>query len=304
MKTAPASPLTQCRCPVCDGSARSRFYKYGYAIHGCDRCGHWFVDPASLDQPGVQHLHQVYSDTYFQGGGAGYRDYLAEAALLRQHGRRYARRLGRYMAPGRVLDVGTAAGFVLQGLVDGGWQGQGVEPNPRMAEYGRRHLGLAITTGSLEDLSANRQFDLITMIQVVPHFFDLRRALTTASALTAPGGYWLIETWNRRSWTARALGPHWHEYSPPSVLHWFSPPDLTALVGQYGFVTVAQGRPQKWINAAHGKSLLDYKLRDLGWLGHGLRRLLPLVPDGLCLPYLADDVFWLLARKQAAPRSP
>ncbi|MFQ4138974.1 class I SAM-dependent methyltransferase [Nodosilinea sp. PGN35] len=298
MTTAAAPPLTQCRCPICDGRARSRFAKYGYAIQGCDRCGHRFVDPASLGQPGTQHLHQVYGDAYFQGGGAGYRDYVAEAGLLRQHGRRYARLLRRYTSPGRVLDVGAAAGFVLQGLIDGGWQGQGIEPNPTMAEYGRRHLGLPIATGALEDVNPDQQFDLITMVQVVPHFYDLRRALTSATALTAPGGYWLIETWNRRSWTARLLGSHWHEYSPPSVLHWFSPQDLTALVRQYGFVPVAQGRPQKWINAAHGKSLLDYKLRDLGGLGRGLRRLLPLIPDGLSLPYPGDDLFWLLVQRK------
>jgi hypothetical protein len=44
------------------------------------------------------------------------------------------------------------------------------------------------------------------------------------------GRAWIIETWNRDDWVARLLGRHWHEYSPPSVLHWFNPDGLRRLV--------------------------------------------------------------------------
>jgi len=76
---------------------------------------------------------RIYDDDYFQGGKAGYPDYLAEADLLRCHGRWYGRLLAKYMQPGRVLDIGAAAGFILQGFQDCGWKGNGVEPNQRMA---------------------------------------------------------------------------------------------------------------------------------------------------------------------------
>ena len=134
------------------------------------------------------------------------------------------------------------------------------------------------------------------MIQVVPHLYDLRRALQVAARHTRPGGYWLIETWNRESWTARLFGHNWHEYSPPSVLHWFSPGGLQRLTAQFGFREVARDRPAKRITASHAKSLLRYKLEGSA-LGNSMVGLLRLLPGSLSIPYLADDVFWALYEK-------
>ena len=68
---------------------------------------------------------RVYRDDYFNGGGAGYSDYASEAEMLRGRGRDYGFKLARHARPGRMLDVGAAAGFILQGFVDQGWSGIG-----------------------------------------------------------------------------------------------------------------------------------------------------------------------------------
>src|SRR6516162_1831424 len=85
---------------------------------------------ARLDEAQTSSL---YSDSYFSGGGAGYPDYVAERALLREHGRRYAGIVARYMPRGRLLDVGGAAGYVAEGFSDAGWDVTVLEPNRRMA---------------------------------------------------------------------------------------------------------------------------------------------------------------------------
>ena len=72
------------------------------------------------------------------------------------------------------------------------------------------------------------------MIQVVAHFHDLQSAFSAAAEHTRPGGHWLIETWNCRSLkAARFFGSEWHEYSPPSVLQWFTPTSLERLSSNY-----------------------------------------------------------------------
>ena len=280
-------------CPICHHASQVVFAAHGYGIRACGTCSHRFADI----EVAANHTEQIYSDQYFQGGGAGYPDYLGEARILRNHGRWYGKRLAAYLPPGKMLDVGAAAGFVLQGFTDCGWQGHGIEPNPKMAAYARETLGLTVQAGALEDLQPNETYDLVSMIQVIAHFTDLRRALQVACDLTKPSGYWLIETWNKDSFAARAFGQNWHEYSPPSVLHWFSPTTLKALAAQYGLREIARGRPSKWINGGHAKSLLQYKLQGVP-LGRQMGKLLNLLPEYLPLPYLADDLFWMLLQKK------
>jgi SAM-dependent methyltransferase len=285
----------QGHCPICTHGSHRKFQKYGHWIQACDRCGHQFIE----SMPTVGHAEKVYGDGYFYGGAAGYPNYLAEGRLIRDHGRRYGKILARYMQAGTMLDVGAAAGFVLGGFIDHHWQGDGIEPNVQMAAFGREQLGINVQPGTLETLETalpGKTYDLVSMIQVLPHFYDLHQALQSAAAVTKREGYWLIETWNRDSLSAKVFGTGWHEYSPPSVLHWFSPDDLKLLAQQYGFKMVAQGRPQKWIAGAHVKSLLSYKFESMPG-GRWLKGLLQLIPDRLRLPYPAEDLFWVLFQK-------
>lgn len=275
-------------CPLCKSPSRQVFQKHGYWIYDCERCQHRFVPIAATSQ----HVAQVYDDSYFNSTGAGYPDYLGESDMLIAHGRRYGKLLTRYMQPGTVLDIGAAAGFILKGLTESGWEGAGIEPNANMAHHARNVLGLDVTAGALEDFQTAQTYDLVTMIQVAAHFYDVPRALAKAAAMTKPGGYWLVETWNRDSFVARGLGQNWHEYSPPSVLHWWTPAVLRDTVREYGFETIAQGRPEKWLNGAHAKSLVQFKLEK-----SPLRVLLGMIPDKLPIPYPTFDLFWALYRK-------
>lgn len=286
------SAANQWECPICGAQSTRLFLRHGYWVRRCTRCAHRFAEIAAT----LEHVERVYDDEYFYGGGAGYVDYLSEADLLRVHGRQYGALLNRYTTPGRALDVGAAAGFVLEGLLQAGWHGIGIEPNPRMAAQAQARLGVAVHATPLETFTCTERFDVITMIQVVSHFVNLKQALANAAAMTRPGGYWLIETWNRDSWIARLLGKHWHEYSPPSVLHWFSPDGLRGVVAQYGFHEIAHGRPAKWLNGAHAKSLLRYKLDGtaLGRIGAAACQL---VPDALPIPYPSFDLFWTLFQR-------
>ena len=284
------TPVTS--CPLCGDVSARLFEKHGHGIARCQDCGHRFAQIAVSEA----HIDSVYGDDYFQGGGAGYRDYLSESSLLRAHGQRYGRLLKRFAPAGEVLDVGAAAGFLLQGLQDEGWHGAGLEPNDRMAAYAREQSGLNVFTGSLETFSSTRQFEVVSLIQVVAHFVDPREAFAKVSELVRPGGLCLIETWNVASWTARLFGSEWHEYSPPSVLHWFTPDRLADLLAEFGLHQVARGRPSKWINAGHAASLLQHKLSHNRWT-RWLASPLNLLPSHLALPYFGDDLFWGVYRK-------
>ena len=279
-------------CPICGGPTRRLFTHRSYWIRACEICSHRTAEVV----PTADHVATTYNDAYFEGGAAGYQDYLSEASILIANGRRYGRLVADYMKVDRVLDVGAAAGFVLKGYIESGWRGEGIEPNQKMAEYARTQVRVAVTTGDLENFRADAAFDLVSMIQVVAHFVNPRSALRVADSVTRPGGFWLIETWNRDSVTARLFGRHWHEYSPPSVLHWFSPKGLGQLAAEFGFREVARGKPTKRISGRHAKSILRYRLES-SHLGQPFTSVCRLLPDSLNLPYPAEDLFWMIFQK-------
>jgi SAM-dependent methyltransferase len=276
-------------CPVCNSTSRKLFDVEHYVIRSCHVCAHQFTEKL----PDAEHVEDVYNDAYFKG--QEYPNYLAEAKFLKLKGRRYAKLIDRYIKkPGRMLDVGAAAGFILRGFCDRDWKGSGVEPNEHMVEQAEKS-GLRVMQGTLEEFRTTEKYDLITMIQVIAHLTNLQEAFRVAAEATQSNGLWLIETGDRDSMKARLAGENWQEYHPPSTLHWFSSKDLQRLVAQYGFQEVAKGRPRKWINAGHAKLSLR---QGKGNLGTALLLLgLMVVPDRFPLPFVASDQLWVIYRK-------
>ncbi len=286
----PATP----RCDICGDDSPQAIEKHGIPIHECGKCRYRFAClPTSSD-----HVSTVYDDDYFVGGAAGYPDYLAQSELRKQHGIRYAQLVDGTVPTGRLLDVGAAAGFLMKGFEESGWKVRGLEPNEGIARRGEQEYEFDIRVGTLESFDEDQYdepFDLISMIQVIAHFHDLDRALQNAATATKPGGYWLIETWDYRSLTARGFGKYWHEYSPPSVLRWFSPKSLRLLCARYDMQLISTGRPKKFIQGGHAKSLIRHSCENHRWL-RPLSPLASLLPDVLQIPYPFDDVFWALFR--------
>ena len=280
-------------CTVCESNNNEvSFLKNEYRILNCTDCNHFFTDFAVSPEK----LDAIYSDDYFFGGGVGYNDYILQEGMLTRRGEYYAAKIGRYMVTGKVLDIGSAAGFILKGFENKGWKGTGIEPNAFMAEYGRTVVGVNVKQGTLENVELRDKFDLIILIQVVAHISNMKSSIDIMSEYLKPGGHILIETWNRDSITAKIFGKHWHEFSPPSTLNYFSKKSLKEIMRQQNFSLVGQGTPKKMIHSTHAKSFIKHKLlesKSLKWMSG----LTSLIPENLILPYPAEDLFWFLFKK-------
>ncbi len=265
-----------------------------YDIAECWRCTHRYLD----QKLSLAHTEKQYSDEYFEGGGAGYTDYLSQEKLVTSYGHTYAGLLRKYSAPGKMLDVGSAAGFFMKGLCDRGWDVMGIEPNRSMAEESSRRFGFETRNSSIEESDLPPIFDLVTLVQVIGHFHDVSCAVEKSAGAIRPGGLFLVETWNFKSLPARGFGKAWHEYSPPTVVNWFSPQSLTLLSQQFGLRHVASGRPNKKVTAKHAASLIGHSIaRFSGVQCPRLRSILTVIPESVVLPYPSFDVFWALFKK-------
>jgi SAM-dependent methyltransferase len=276
----------------CKEEKKHIFNINGYFILECKICGHRFCKIDDIEN----HLSNVYSDDYFYGGKDGYPNYISEKGILYKHGFNYATILSKYSKPGRILDVGCAAGFILKSFEQQGWIGTGIEPNATMAAYGRSVLNLNIQIGSLESFETDQTFDLITFIQVIGHFYDLDKAIINASNHLHPGGFILVESWNRSSLVARIMGKKWHEFCPPIAIHWFSDHTLTDLFDYYGFHLIEKGLPKKRINLKHALSILDSKIPNI-FMKRNLFNFLNHNFGNVNLIYPPLDLKWYLLQK-------
>lgn len=230
------------------------FEKNGYKIYECSSSHIQFCE---LSDDEDTYLKKVYSDAYFTEGKDGYTNYLEEKDILVNHGRWYAHIIEKYTLPGKMLDIGAAAGFIMQGFKESGWECTGLEPNLHMTEYGRENLGLNVIRGDIEHYSSDSTFDLVSMIQVIGHFYDLNQALNNIYNHIKPNGYLLLESWDRGSLIAKVLGKKWHEYSPPSVINYYTKSSLNNILKKHGFRLLKYGRPKKQISLKHALSLIS-----------------------------------------------
>lgn len=262
-------------------------------IRQCTRCHHQFWIPPDPES----HVSTVYSDHYFCGSSGGYVDYVGEEALQRASARHYCRVLSRYTHPGRMLDVGAACGFFVKEFQDAGWQAAGIEPNASMCAFGRQRLQVDLSDRDLTELPSAQPFDLITLIQVISHLIDPADTLRQIRQRLVDGGLFLVETWDRHSWAARLSGRSWHEYNPPSVLHWFTRRSLRELVESVGLRAIASGIPRKRIQVGRGVRMIRHATEQ-SRLGRWLTWPLALAPSDWTIPYFLGDAFWMLFRAE------
>lgn len=283
--TAVADAATEHRaggpaCPVCGGRPCSpTLVKDGVAILGCPRCGLAFRP----DPPDHATIKALYGREYFVGGRGQYLDYLADEWLHRRQARYYLRRLARYgRTGGTLLDVGCAAGFLLDEARRAGWRVEGCDVSAYMARHARDALHLPVREGEFlaQDYAAG-SMDVVTLVSVLGHLPDPRGVERRLHELVRPGGLVLVEVWNRGSLFARLCGAHWHEWNPRYVLHYFARRTLGHLFEGPRWRLLSCRTSIKWISLRRGLHVLgpaSETTRSDGLLGR--------IP----VPYMAGDL--------------
>jgi len=256
-------------CPLCRQSGTERLFdKATFRYSRCPGC-----DAASLDPlPTESAAADLYGLSYFIGGTVGaYDDYLRDEEIHRVNARKRLRILERaaLTAPGRLVDVGSAFGFFLDEARSSGWEVFGVDISAAARSTARTRLGLETFSdlGSFAD-EVVAAVDVVTFFQSLEHMVHPDRALERARSVLTPRGGLVIETWNRSSPAARVLGSHWHQVTPPSVVHLFNRRSLTALLEGSGFSIRTIRATTKYVSlGAVGHLLSDKYPAARGLLG-------------------------------------
>lgn len=217
-----------------------------WSIHRCERCRSFYLDP----RPDADSLPAAYLDylthnvgevePFFTSSAIGWalvRDYLSWRFGLRSnmksmYGGRWLFRLvepwrlkldrfGRHLTrhefpdPGRLLDVGCGNGDFLRLARAMGWQAEGCDPDPKVANLCCSR-GFNVRTGGVETYSSEASaFDAVTLNQVIEHVLAPQELLAMCYRLLKPGGMLWLGFPNPEAMGARVFGAAWSGFHPP-----------------------------------------------------------------------------------------
>lgn len=253
-------------CPVCNHAATPpRLVVRGTPILGCARCGLQFWRPAE----GFRAA-DTYHGGYFADPDApqGYDDYASLEPALRQT---FARRLARLGPPQpgmRMLDLGAAYGFAIDEARRLGWRACGLEISAAAARHAAGLNPGAVMVGDATRLPLPPdRFDVVTLWDVIEHLPDPHRLAAELARVMRPGGRLLLTTGDASSWLARLSGPHWHLYTLPEHLFFFTRRSLTELLASHGFEILSLRHesaryPLHYLAERIGKTLAQKPLRS------------------------------------------
>jgi len=161
----------------------------------CRKCGDLFnflfdSEGDNYDSPSyfLSNYRAQYGKTYIAD-----RENIERMAGLRLE--RIENILGRH---GKLLDVGSALGFLVKVARDRGWDAEGVEISAYAVEWSRRRLGINVHRGSFFDVELDKDgYDVITFFYVLEHFKELDRVIEKVKSVLKSGGILAIAMPNR-----------------------------------------------------------------------------------------------------------
>jgi len=138
---------------------------------------------------------------------------------------------------GRLLEVGSYLGLLLDRFRAAGWDVTGLEPDRPVAAWSRKRFGLHLLERTLPcpDLPVGG-FDAAVMLHVIEHVPDPGAVLRELRRLVRPGGMLVLETPRFDSLMFKLLGRRERSINNcPGHIYFFTVPTLSRLLEQNGF---------------------------------------------------------------------
>jgi methyltransferase family protein len=257
--------------------------------------------------PARDELEQIYAPEYFEyrpeNPVDGYADYLGDAERHREAARRRLALIDRFApSPGRLLDVGAAAGFFVDEAIRAGWDAEGIDIAQQVVEWGRRELGVPLRVGDVSAAEERGTYTVVTMWDYIEHSLDPAGDLAKSNDLLAPAGIVALSTGDIDSVAARLSRSRWHLLTPRHHNFFFGARTLVRLLERSGFEVAWVGHPGSRYSLAHLAYKLDRGART-AVTAAAARRVATSRFGRYSLPLNLFDIVTVVARKVRQPLS-
>jgi SAM-dependent methyltransferase len=178
-------------CILCEGAPVEPYAReQGYQAVRCVGCGLVFVSP----RPSIEEMKALYEG---QETKVDLYRHIASRDAKVAEALRALRTIQRYRQRGRLLEIGSAAGYFLWEAKRRGFDVQGLDITRQFVEFSERVLGVPAHEGTPRDAPfADSSFDVIYHRNVLSHLAWPATEFLTMARLLRPGGHLVFETGN------------------------------------------------------------------------------------------------------------
>jgi 2-polyprenyl-3-methyl-5-hydroxy-6-metoxy-1,4-benzoquinol methylase len=154
-----------------------------------------------------------------------------------------------YRSSGKLLDIGSGAGILVEEALGLGYDAHGVEPS-RWLQARAKERGLPVALGVFPHPELVGPFDLITVIDVLEHVKNPLGLLQDVRSHLSKDGLAVIVTPDVQSVAARLLGFRWWHYRVAHI-GYFSRTTLTNALRRASLVPMSFQRPSWYFPASY-----------------------------------------------------
>lgn len=290
--------LTSIRCPVCGENSFTKLYPLKYPrIVKCDECKLIYTNPRIKKE----YLSKIYDESYFKNKNSevlGYENYIFDRNKIEKTFNRRLKSLKKnvHSTPGRLLDIGCAAGFFLNVAKKQGWTVSGVEISQYAADYARDRFHHNVILGNFDDIDNLKKFDCVTLWDVIEHVPDPKFTLRKISTILNNSGLLIISTPDVGSIPAKVTRHRWVGFKlSDEHLTYFSISTLRKLLEDTGFELIDHRTTGKYVSL---EMLSDRIGLYLPFLGKAMKFLISFFKLKMTIYVSSMDIMMVTARKK------
>lgn len=231
-----ASPV----CAVCGSETTELLFKAKdknrriderqFDILRCTTCGVGFTIP----QLSPAELSKYYPDEYYSLDSS-----LDLERALRPHNQSRVRRIRRFVAGGRLLDIGAGTGMFLKAARENGFDVEGLEMSEDAVAFGNTTWGLPIRQGNLHETALpTLSYDVVSLGHVYEHLREPKWVAIHVAGLLKQHGLLVISVPNFASVQARVFRSEWFHLDVPRHLFHYTPSGMRMLIETAGLTPV------------------------------------------------------------------
>lgn len=200
-------------CYICQSQKSTFFHAVNnFHYYLCHNCNALYISPLPSSKDIATHYKMNFV----------YRVVPRTEKRLRHWARVILKRLQHYNSSGtQLLDIGSGYGYFLEEMKNKNIVGTGIEPSTELYRHSKK-INLDVIHKSLEEYNPKRQFDFITLIQLIEHIENPIHFLKKVETLMNKDAVLYIETPNLDSHLFHFEKESYTFLTPPDHLGIFS----------------------------------------------------------------------------------